>query len=80
MTRVIHEITMLAVRCRVAVTRNESGTITALEPIEADTRRRKLIEAAANGVKAGRTAEESALNALAFADLWRELRAIELTP
>lgn len=71
-----HSIHMLARPCRIAVYRDEDGRIAAIEPLEADDKRRKLIEAAGRGIAAGRTIDESLMNALAFADLWRELSVL----
>lgn len=74
-----HSIHMLAGRCKIAVYRDETGRIAAIETLEADDKRRKLIEAAGRGIAAGRTIDDGLMNALAFADLWRELSLIAST-
>ena len=74
--RTEHDVHMLAGRARIAVWRNE-GRITALRCLTADPTRKALVEAAARGIAQGKPVERSMLNTLAFADLWRELYALE---
>lgn len=76
-TRTEHDITLLAVRCKIAVNRDTSGAITGVEPLQADDKRKRLIEAANRSIEAGRPIEDALLNALAFADLWCELSVIK---
>ena len=67
----------MAARCRIAVTRDDTGRIVQIDTLEADGKRRGLIEAAARGIAAGRTVTDAMLNAMAFGDLLRELVRIE---
>lgn len=72
------DIVVMSVRCRIAVTRDEDGRITDLVPVRADAHRRRLIEAAARGIASGRPTEQLLLDAVTFADLWRELHQVAL--
>ena len=75
--RTEHDIHMLAGRARIALHRDQAGRIVKLDVVRADDKRRALIEAAARGIASGRTVDDGLMNALAFADLWRELSGIE---
>ena len=75
--RTEHDVHMLSGRARVAVWRNDEGRITNLRCLQAEPTRKALVEAAARGIAAGKPVERSMLNTLAFADLWRELFALE---
>ena len=76
-SRTEHEIHMLAGRARIAVQRDDAGRITSIEAVQADAKRRALIDAASRGIAAGRTVDDALMNSLAFSDLWRALAGIE---
>ena len=77
LARTVHQISMAAVRCTVAITRDAAGAIVGLEAIEADPKRRGMIEAAGRGLASGKSATEGVLTMQAMHDLYLALVRIE---
>ena len=77
-TRSVHDISVMAMRCQIAVFRNPDGKIVRVQAIKADDKRRAMIDAAGRGIAQGISATEAMLNATAFQDICRELVRIEV--